>query len=60
MVSKLLGIIPTIQSVALAHDNLNFLNKKKKGSKDYAKQGVKNLVGVSLIGMTSKEINEFF
>lgn len=37
------------QSAALAVDNLGLIKKKKISSKDFLKQGVKNIVGISLI-----------
>ena len=39
-----------MQSVALLSDNLDFPKKKK----NFVKQGVKNIVGVSLIQETAK------
>ena len=49
MSNDILKVIPTLHSAALLHDNVKFLDKKKKKSKDYIKQGVKNVVGTSLI-----------
>ena len=47
---KLLKLIPTIQSIALLEDNIDFMEHKKKS---FIKQGVKNIVGSSLISQTS-------
>jgi len=57
MTKKLLQLIPLMQSAALLDDNLEFSKKKKKKSKDFVKQGVKDIVGVSLIAETSNFIN---
>jgi len=47
-------IIPTIQAAQLAGDNISFAKSKDKS---FAKQSVKNIVGVSLIGATAKLTN---
>lgn len=44
-------VIPTIESAALAEDNIKFLKKKKKS---FVKQGVKNIVGTALIKETAQ------
>jgi hypothetical protein len=49
--SDLLKLIPTFQSIALLEDNYSFSKKKKK---NFVKQGVKNIVGLSLIKETAK------
>jgi hypothetical protein len=48
--SDLLKLTPTMMSIALLNDNLEFSQKKKK---NFVKQGVKNIVGVNLIKVTS-------
>lgn len=45
------GLIPTMQSVALVGENLKETKKKKP---NLVKMGVNNIVGISLIGATSK------
>jgi len=46
-------LIPLMQGVALLGDNIKFSKKKKKTTSDFAKQGVKNIVGIEFIGMTA-------
>lgn len=53
MVKNIAGLIPTIMAVELVDENLHELNKKKKSTKDLTKMGVKNIMGLSLIGATS-------
>ncbi len=48
---ELLKLIPTMQSIYLLSDNYNFYKQKKK---NFVKQGIKNIVGVSLIKETAK------
>jgi hypothetical protein len=48
---ELLKLIPTMQSISLLSDNYDFSKKKKK---NLIKQGVKNIVGISLIKETAK------
>jgi hypothetical protein len=45
----IMNIIPTIQSVGLVNENLKFLKKKKKKTKDYVYNFGTNIVGTSLI-----------
>ena len=52
---KILKLIPTLQSVAIMSDNLDF--KKKHKTTDFIKQGTKNLVGISLISETANFID---
>lgn len=55
MTNEILGLVPTMQSVALLSHNLP--RKKKKGKKKgIIGQGVENIVGISLIGVTAKMI----
>lgn len=54
--ANILKLIPTLQSVAIMSDNLEFTKKKHK-STDFVKQGVKNLVGISLMNETAKFID---
>ena len=54
---KILKLIPMIQSAKLLEDNVNFSTKKKKSSKDFVKQGTKNIVGISMIGLTEELID---
>jgi len=53
MVTKILNLIPTMQSLALASDNYNFVKKKKKS---FVKQGVKNIVGIEIMKETANLI----
>ena len=52
------GVIPTVQAAWLLEDNIDFAKKKKKKAKGFTKQAVKNIVGVSLIGATSKIVSD--
>lgn len=54
--ANILKLIPTLQSVAIMSDNLEFTKKKHKTT-DFVKQGTKNLVGISLISETAKFID---
>lgn len=47
----ILKLTPTMMSLALLSDNYDFYKKKKK---NFIKQGVKNIVGVSFIQETAK------
>lgn len=47
--------VPTFQALAIAGDNIGFAtSKKKKTAKSFVKQGVKNVVGISLIPPTAQ------
>ena len=48
--TDVLKIIPTMQSTALLSENYSFYKKKKK---NFLKQGVDNIVGVSMIKATA-------
>jgi len=50
--SDILKLIPIAQSTALASDNLKFIDKKKT-TKDFVGQGMKNIIGASLIKETA-------
>lgn len=54
MASKILSLIPLAQSVALAGDNVKFVKKKDKKTKDFVGQSVKNIIGAELISETAK------
>ena len=48
------GLAPTMMGVALVSDNLKTINSKKPmKTKDMVNMGVKNIVGVSMIGPTA-------
>jgi hypothetical protein len=51
----ILGIVPGLQATALVGNNLRLF--KKPTSKKFMRTGVKNLLGVRLIGATSQQIN---
>ena len=58
-IKSITGVIPGLQATALAMDNVKFMDLKKKSStKKVVKQGVKNLVGISLLKPTAKIIND--
>ena len=46
-------IILVSQSAALAADNVKFTKKNKKNTGDFMGQGVKNIIGASLISETA-------
>ena len=50
---KILDLVPIMQSVAVLDDNIEFMQKKDKKSKDFVKQGAKNIVSATLISETS-------
>lgn len=52
-------IITILQGAALAGDNIDFVKKKNKDVGDFMGQGVKNIVGVSLIGETANVLHSF-
>ena len=52
---KILQTVPAIQAANLASHNYNFVKEKKK---NFPKQAVNNIVGVSMIKMTSTAIND--
>ncbi len=56
MASSILGIVPTMQSLALAVDNVDFVKNSDKDIADFGKQAGKNIIGVNLIGLTANEI----
>lgn len=55
---EILKLVPTIQSVQLANENLKLVNKKKKTSNDFMKMGVKNIFSTSLIKAEADLIGE--
>lgn len=57
----ILGIVPGLQATALLGENLKLMKNKGKGKftpKKFVKTGVTNLVGIGMIGATSKAIND--
>ena len=52
-------IITIMQGAALAGDNIKFMKKKNKDVGYFMGQGVKNIVGVSLIGETANVLHSF-
>lgn len=56
---KILDLIPMMQSVAVLDDTIHFSEKKNKKAKDFVKQGTKNIVGITFVGLSSKLVNEF-
>lgn len=49
MASSLINLAMDLEATALVGDNLRFASKKKKSTRDFLKQGTKNLVGITLI-----------
>lgn len=56
MAGPIISTIPTFQAAALAGDSYEFYKKKKKTAGDFMGQGVKTIVGVSIIGATANII----
>ena len=54
--TDILKLIPTMQSTALASDNYKFAMKNKHTMKSMTGQGVKNIVGTSLLQDSAKLI----
>jgi hypothetical protein len=54
---QIANLIPTLQAVSLANENLKVVTKKKK-TKDIVDLGVKNIVGVSLLKVNADLIGE--
>jgi len=50
---KILNLAPLGMSTALMASNLKMSKKKKLTTGDFIKQGVKNIVGAKMIGMTA-------
>jgi hypothetical protein len=42
-----------MQGASLLGDNIKFSKKKNKDTTDFARQSVKNIVGIEFIGMTA-------
>ncbi len=57
--ANILGVIPLVQSVALAGENVKFTKKKDKDAIDFMGQGMTNIIGASLIGETAKFTKSF-
>lgn len=57
MAKRILTLIPMAKSWALVEDSMKFSRKEAKQPRDFVKQGVKNLVGVSLVAETQKLID---
>jgi hypothetical protein len=57
MSNSIANVIPLIMTAELLNEDVKYLKKKKKTSKDSVKFAVRNVVGLSLIGATSKIIN---
>ena len=59
MANGILGLVPIAQSAALAGESIKFAKKKDKDVGDFIGQGVKTIVGASLIGETANIIGSF-
>lgn len=59
MANGILRLIPMAQSAALAGDSIEFAKRKKKDVGDFMGQGVKTIVGASLIGETADILGSF-
>ena len=54
---RVLRVVPTAMSLAMASDNVKFVKKKHKGVHDFTGQGVKNIVGASMTNEVAKFID---
>jgi len=54
---QIMGLIPTVQSMALVGENIRVAKKKKVDAMDLVKLGTKNIVGVGLIKAESDLIS---
>lgn len=52
----ILGLVPLMQSTAIVAENVKFAKKKDKDIADFAKVGVKNIVGIELTKETANII----
>ena len=55
----ILGLVPLMQSAAILSENVKLAKKKDKDVGDFAKVGVKNIVGLELTKLTANEIAGF-
>jgi len=56
---EILRLVPTIQSIQLAGENLKLAKKKNKKSGDFVKTGMKNIIGIQLIKEEANIIESF-
>lgn len=54
--TEILKLVPMGMSMSLLSDNLDF-SKKPRKVKDIASQGIKNILGLSLIKATAQNID---
>ncbi|HDK42071.1 MAG TPA: hypothetical protein ENG87_01725 [Candidatus Pacearchaeota archaeon] len=53
---QIINLIPTIQAMTLANENIKIVKKKKVKAKDLMGLGAKNLIGIELIKIESSLI----
>ena len=54
--NAILGLVPTMQSIAIASENVRLLKKKNKNVGDFIGTGVKSIVGIGLMKDTANII----
>ena len=57
-IKSILQSATAVESLALLNDNVKFASKKKKTSGGFTKQGLKNIVGSSMLQSQSKLIGD--
>jgi len=53
-VQNIMRIVPSMQSIALAGENIRLIKKKKIKTKDIVSTGMKNIIGVEFIRLQSQ------
>lgn len=56
---EILKLVPTMQSAMLLNENLKLSQKKSPKVKNFAKVGIKNLIGLEFIKAESDLIGDF-
>ena len=59
MAKAILRLVPLAQSITLAEDNLKFTKKKKYKVGDVVGQGMKTIIGVSIIKEMANVVEGF-
>jgi len=54
MAKNIIPLVPTMMAAGLVAENVKSTKKKKKKTKDMVESGMKNIIGLSMIGATSK------
>ena len=57
MVKILLKVARDVQALALVKENIKFVDKKKKKTKDFVKTGLTNIVGIEMLKAQARLAN---